>query len=87
MSNETIGENRFNTFSRKHKRPLDDIIFEADLANLLGRTQETLWNWRNERGLPYIAIGRDIFYSEKSVVKWILSQERNNGNNNNNKGA
>lgn len=81
MSNGTKGENRFNTFSRKHKRPLDDIIFEADLAILLGRTQETLWNWRNERGLPFIRIGRDIFYSEKSVVKWILSQERNNGNN------
>ena len=81
MSNETVGENRFNTLAKKHKRPLDDIIFEADLAILLGRTQETLWNWRNELGLPYIPVGRDIFYSEKSVVKWILSRERNNGNN------
>jgi len=81
MSNHTIGENRFNSLVKKHKRPLDDIIFEADLAILLGRTQETLWNWRNEKGLPYIPIGRDIFYSERSVVKWILSRERNNGNN------
>ena len=80
MSNGTKGENRFNTFTRKHKRPLDDIIFEADLAILLGRTQETLWNWRNKLDLPYIPVGRDIFYSEKSVVKWILSREKNNGN-------
>ena len=83
MSNGTKGENRFNTFTRKHKRPLDDIIFEADLAILLGRTQETLWNWRNKLGLPYIPVGRDIFYSEKSVVKWILSREKNNGNGHN----
>ena len=80
MSNETIGENRLNSLGKKQKRPLDDIIFEADLAILLGRTQETLRNWRNEKGLPYIPIGRDIFYSEKSVVKWMLSTERNNGN-------
>lgn len=80
MSNGTKGENRFDTFARKHKRPLDDIIFEADLAILLGTTQETLWNYRNEKGLPYITIGRSIFYSEKSLVKWMLSQERTNGN-------
>lgn len=80
MSNETIGENRLNSLGKKHKRPLDDIIFEADLAILLGRTQETLWNWRNELDLPYIPVGRDIFYSERSVVKWILSREKNNGN-------
>ena len=75
-----VGEIKLNSLKKKHKRPLDDIIFEVDLAILLGRTQETLWNWRNERGLPYIPIGRDVFYSEKSVVKWMLSQERNNGN-------
>ena len=67
---------------KKHKQPLDDIMTEADLAILLDRSQERIWIYRQEKGLPYIKVGRDVYYSQKAVYAWLLSlQKVNNGNN------
>ncbi len=67
---------------KKHKQPLDDIMTEADLAILLDRSQERIWIYRQELELPYIKVGRDVYYSQKAVYKWLLSlQKVNNGNN------
>lgn len=67
---------------KKHKQPLDDIMTEADLAILLDRSQERIWIYRQELGLPYIKVGRDVYYSQKAVYDWLLSlQKVNNGKN------
>ena len=65
---------------KKHKQPLDDIMTEADLAILLDRSQERIWIYRQEKGLPYIKVGRDVYYSQKAVYDWLLSLQKVNNN-------
>lgn len=77
---------QFSGVTKKHKQPLDDIMTEPDLAILLGCTEETLWTYRRDLALPYIKVGRDVYYSQRRVYKWLLSREQVN-NNGNNKGG
>jgi len=69
-----------NGVRKKHKQPLDDIMTEADLAILVDKSQDTLWEWRGERGLPYIKVGKDVYYSQKAVYNWLLSLQKVNNN-------
>ncbi len=75
---------KLDGLTKKHKQPLDDIMTEADLAILLDRSQERIWIYRQEKGLPYIKVGRDVYYSQKAVYDWLLSLQKVN---NNHKGA
>ena len=61
----------------KRKNPLvDDIIDKPSLAEYLNQTEETITNWQKEQGLPFISIGRQTFFSVKSVYKWIMEREQ-----------
>lgn len=75
----------FKGIDKKHKQPLDDILTEGDLAVLLGCTEETLRLYRRDLELPYIKVGRDVYYSQRRVYEWLLSREQINNNGGENK--
>jgi len=59
---------------------IDDIITKEVLAICLGCCEKTITTYQ-ELGLPYIPLGRDIYFSTLTVYKWLMSREtKNNGN-------
>ncbi|MBA7702188.1 hypothetical protein ES703_110945 [subsurface metagenome] len=61
----------------KRKNPLvDDIVDKPSLAGYLDQTEETITNWQKEHGLPFISVGRQTFFSVKSVYKWVMEKEQ-----------
>jgi len=76
MTNYENG-NMDKALTGKRKNPLvDDIIDKPSLAEYLNQTEETITNWQKEQGLPFISIGRQTFFSVKSVYKWIMEREQ-----------
>jgi len=61
---------------KRVKQPLDDILTEESLAEIFGCNIKTIYVYRQELGLPYIKVGRDIYYSQKTVYNWLKSLER-----------
>jgi len=59
----------------KRKTPLSDIMTEGELAEWFGCSQDTIARYRNEEGLPFIKIGRDVYFSETQVYLWALSRQ------------
>jgi len=59
----------------KRKTPLSDIMPEGELAEWLGCSEDTIARYRNEEGLPFIKIGRDVYFSETQVYLWMLSKQ------------
>ena len=60
------------------KNPLiDDIITKGGLAEFLGCTPETITYYQKEYGLPFIPVGRDTYFSTRSVHKWFMSRQVN----------
>jgi hypothetical protein len=46
------------------------------VADLLGRTERTLWFWRKKkRGPAYIRIERQVYYPIESFNEWLKNQE------------
>lgn len=61
----------------KRKNPLvDDIVDKPSLAAYLDQTEETITTWQKEQGLPFISVGRQTFFSIKSVYKWLKEKEQ-----------
>jgi len=61
----------------KRKNPLvDDIVDKPSLAEYLDQTDETITIWQKEQGLPFISVGRQTFFSIKSVYKWLIEKEQ-----------
>jgi len=61
----------------KRKNPLvDDIIDKPSLAEYLNQTEDTITVWQKEHGLPFISIGRQTFFSIKSIYKWLMEREQ-----------
>ena len=68
-------------YKKGRKQPLDDILTEETLAELFGCDMRTIYVYRQELGLPYIKVGRDIYYSQKSVYNWLKSLEKTGNHN------
>ena len=61
----------------KRKNPLvDDIVDKDNLAEYLGCDTHTITYYQKEKGLPFIAVGRDTYFSIKSVYKWLIEREQ-----------
>ncbi len=61
----------------KRKNPLiDDIIHKGALAECLGCTEQTITYYQKQLGLPFIPVGRDTYFSIKSIYKWLLEREQ-----------
>lgn len=76
MSNYENG-NMDKALTGKRKNPLvDDIIDKPSLAEYLGQTEDTITVWQKDHGLPFISVGRQTFFSVKSVYKWLMEREQ-----------
>jgi len=61
----------------KRKNPLvDDIIDKPSLAEYLNQTEDTITVWQKDYGLPFISVGRQTFFSIKSIYKWLIEKEQ-----------
>lgn len=46
-----------------------------EMIEKFGVDQKTLYNWRKQEKLPFIKIGKQIYFREESVNKWLLEKE------------
>jgi len=61
----------------KRKNPLvDDIIHKGALAECLGCTEQTITYYQKQLALPFISVGRDTYFSIKSIYKWLTEREQ-----------
>ena len=72
--NDGLNEARFQ-LRVKRKTPLLDLMSEDELGILFGCTTKTLYYWRREFSMPYITLGRDVYYSETQIYRWMLSRQ------------
>ena len=60
----------------KRKNPLvDDIVDKDTLADYIGCDPHTITYYQKEKGLPFIPLGRDTYFSVKSVYQWLIKRE------------
>ena len=60
----------------KRKNPLlDDIVHKEALAQCFGCDTDTITYYQKELGLPFIKVGRDTYFSIKSIYKWLRERE------------
>lgn len=59
----------------KRKNPLDDIVDKETLAIFLDCESKTVTRWQQEFSLPFIPIGRETYFSLKTVYEWMINQE------------
>jgi predicted DNA-binding transcriptional regulator AlpA len=53
-------------------RILDDYYTREELAHTLGKGAKTLERWRSqEKGPPFITLGRNVLYPRDEVRKWL----------------
>jgi len=58
------------------KTPFDDLIGEAEFAQMLGVSLRTVMRHRAMRtGPAHIKIGKKIFYRVEAIQEWLLSLE------------
>ena len=60
------------------------ILSESELADFLNISKWTVRAWRLKGGLPFIQVGRRIFYQLTSVEKWMNEIEENHNSSLNN---
>jgi excisionase family DNA binding protein len=55
---------------------IDDIISEAEAANVLGVKIATLRTWATRRkGPPRIKVGRSVRYRRQTLIAWMTARE------------
>ena len=55
--------------------PSEDRLTQKEGADFLGISITSIINWKKQRKMAYLQIGRSIFYSKKELLK-IARQER-----------
>jgi len=57
--------------------PFNDLLSEAERADIEGVSVRTLQRERAERrGPPYIKLGRRVFYRLEAYRAWLIAQEQ-----------
>lgn len=56
--------------------PKDDQMTQQEVADMFGRTVQTIINWQKKRKIPYFRIGRRPIYSRKQLIEF-ASQNQN----------
>ncbi len=71
------GNNMGEALKGKRKNPLvDDIIDKETMAEWLGCETRAITYYQKGKGLPFIPLGRDTYFSVKSVYKWLMEREQ-----------
>jgi len=60
----------------KRKTPLDDIVTDEALGHCIGCCVETIRSYTQQCELPFMKIGKDYYFSLKSVLDWFISRQR-----------
>jgi len=45
------------------------------ICQAFGISKSTLNNWRKEKGLPFIKVGRTVRYDYQAVIDWLKKHE------------
>ena len=53
-----------------------DLITLEELKERLQVDQKTIYNWRKHNGLPYVKIGRRLYFREETILEWIKKNEQ-----------
>ena len=61
---------------RNRKTPLDDIVTDENLAECIGCCVETVRSYTQQCELPFMKIGKDYYFSLKSVLDWFISRQK-----------
>ncbi len=56
-----------------------DLITLDELIARFQVDQKTIYNWRKQKGLPTVKIGRCLYFREESITEWIKSMEQGTG--------
>jgi|GEM_PF-3546295 len=56
-----------------------DIYSIDDLALVMGCSRRTILNWRKERGLPWITLGRKVYFRRDDIAEWCLKNRKISG--------
>jgi len=54
---------------------MSNIMNTDQICQAFGISKSTLNNWRKEKGLPYIKVGRTVRYDFDAVVGWLKKHE------------
>lgn len=55
---------------------LENLLSEKSLAQKLNISYWTVRNFRIKYGMPFVPIGKKIFYNLESVTKWLQGREQ-----------
>lgn len=50
--------------------PKEDQMTQQEVADMFGRTVQTIINWQKKRKIPYFRIGRRPIYSRKQLIEF-----------------
>ncbi len=56
---------------------MSTIMTTDQICEAFGISKSTLNNWRKEKGLPFIKVGRTVRYDYPAVVEWLKKHEVN----------
>jgi excisionase family DNA binding protein len=52
----------------------DRLLNVAEVAEILGLSERTVWRWRNQKRMPQgITIGRVVRWSYRAIMEWIAA--------------
>lgn len=76
MSNYAAGTLGIALKGKRKNAFVDDIIDKPSLAEYLNQTEDTITVWQKDHGLPFINVGRQTFFSIKSIYEWLMEREQ-----------
>ena len=56
---------KINTAKEKNEQ---ELITDDEMQRRLGVSRTTLYNWRKEGTIPYLRIGKKLFYRWKEII-------------------
>jgi NitT/TauT family transport system substrate-binding protein len=54
---------------------MSSIMTTDQICQAFGISKSTLNNWRKEKGLPFIKVGRTVRYDYQAVIDWLKKHE------------
>jgi len=62
--------------TKKLKKELENYYTQAEAAQAIGKTRETLWKWAKEGKIPVVRVGREVLIRKDDL--FAIKGERTN---------